>query len=186
MRRKICTVLLVAFLLGGIILPSPSIGKPIQFTLCLEGEEEVIKDVEVYLEGDLVGKTDKNGCINCSGNTQDTSHSACINFTLKKEGYRDQSGGMMVLDDQALKILIYMPSEISPKTPELIPDPTPEFTPEPTVCPTVPPLPEGYKSPAQRLTELENATAEHEQRLTWLEEMVQKIRDFLITLGFKK
>ena len=108
--RKITAVGVVIILLGGLIMPVG--GKPIQFMLCLDGPEEYISNVEVFLEGEYIGRTDEEGCVNCIANTRDNSHSVGVNFTFKKEGYRNQSGGMMVYDEWAVRTLIVSPLEV--------------------------------------------------------------------------
>jgi len=179
MKKSIALLLLIVFV--GVIMSVSS--KPIQFTLCLDGPAGA--HVDVFVEGYYFGRTDETGCIECMALSRGDSHSAGINYTLKKVGYQDQRWSVMVFDDQPLRTINYQPSPIAPVTPE----PTPELIPEPTVSPTSLPVPTtlspGMKSSGQRLTDLENTTAEHEQRLTWLEQLVQKIAKFLAGLGFK-
>jgi len=98
-----------------------------------------------------------------------------MNFTVKKEGYPDFSGGLIARDDRPIRRLTYDFAPLSVSKP-----------------PVNPPQPSSTAILQNRTAELRNETAilqnrteEYEQRLTWLEEMVQKIIGFLRSLGFK-
>ena len=139
------------------------------FTIYLEYPEDGA-NASFYLEGKLVGKADENGKV--VFNIDDLELGKKYNVTIKKEGYRDKiievyNAGC----DNGIRSA-YSNYRIQPE-PTVTPEPTPEL------FPTAPPLPEGHKSTKERLQELENTTAEHETRITWLEGKIKAILDWI-------
>jgi len=179
--KGIVVILVCLLLVGGLMMPVEA--KTIKFSIQLEPEEETsnITNVSVYLEGNLIGVTDNNGLIRHEFEINDTKDKMAIKqtFSLKKEGFRSVNGTLFIDDNRLFNISFGVPI----LTFEPTPTPTPEPTHEP--MPTVPPTPEGFKSQSQQIEELQNQTADHEERIGWLETIMQKILGFLRTLGFK-
>ena len=171
----ICLLLLLQMLEGGMAMRNHP-EETYNFTIQLEKKADSA-NASVYFEGEYQGKTDKNGffVFDTSGLESDKLY----NLTFKKEGFRD------------CNITVYRGEHgvlCSFSAWKIRPTPTP---PSPT--------PDGYKTHTQRIEELENKasttenqtatleniTEEQETRLTALEILVQKIKTFLETLGFK-
>jgi len=146
--------------------------KTMNFSIQLEQEKEGsdITNVSVYLEGKHIGTTDENGLIRHEIEIEDTKYEIPVKqtYSLKKEGFEDRDGILFVEDNRTFKMSFGVPIPVT------------------TPLPTVKPLPPDYQSPEQRIEELENTTQEQETRLTALETLIQKITEFLKTLGFKE
>lgn len=142
------------------------------FSLQLREDEEYcpeggcISDVEVFLEGAFIGKTNETGFFTYEISPSKERIFIERDITLKKEGFREEHVKISETGDLGF-YFFGMP------LPTLTSTPTP--TPEPTVAPTAPPLPEGYKTPEERLQELENATAEHETKIAENRSLIDKI-----------
>jgi len=176
MKRIVVAIGICLLLLGGVIMPIQ--GKTIEFTIQMRYIEHGA-NVSIFMDDDYIGQTDENGQLRCTTETKGDMRGISHTFLLQKEGYMDESYRAVCEDGKILNFSFN--NIIKESTP--IPEPIPESTPVP--MPTVPPTPEGHKSQHQQIEELQNQTAEHEQRLSWLEGMIQKITEFLRTLGFK-
>jgi len=170
----ICLLLLIPLGVATVVLPEVDYN----FTIKLERKENGA-NVSAYFEGEYIGKTDENGVF--VYNTEHLELHKRYNLTFKKEGFRDCDVIIYKCNQGGLNVGYSMW--------KIRPTPTP---------PT--PTPDGYKTHTQRIEELENktteienqtatlenTTADHEERLTVLEKLIQKIKDFLKTLGFKE
>jgi len=170
----ICLLLLIPLGVATVVLPEVDYNFTIQLTKTEDGA-----NVSAYFEGEYIGKTDKNGFF--VYNTEELELHKRYNLTFKKEGFRDCNVIIYKCNQGGLDVGYSMW--------KIRPTPTP---------PT--PRPEDYKTQAERITELENQTTEienqtiaienttqeQETRLTALETLIQKITEFLKTLGFKE
>ena len=155
--KRIMVIGICLLLIGGLIMPVCAHN----FTIQIE-PSEVRKNVSLYFSGKFIGKTDETGFFKFSIDSLKPHKK--YNLTLKKEGYEDKivkvyNAGC---DNGIITIL-------QPIMPELTP----------TITPTAAPLTEGYKTSKQRITELENITAEHETRIIWLEGKIKVILDWV-------
>lgn len=185
--KKIIVIGICLVLIGGLIMPAQAYN----FTIYLD-EPKDGTNASFYLEGKLVGKADKNGkCVFCIDHLE--RHKK-YNVTVKKEGFRD-----MIIEvynagcDNGVRCAYsnYYNAGI-PRCDSGVRNgarcsfchegyhiqPTPEPTHGPVTpvpAPTVTPLPEGYKSPEQRISELENITAGQEQKIAENRSLIDKI-----------
>ena len=181
--KKILVICFCLLLMGGLIMPAQAHN----FTIYLDSDSGDGANASFYLKGKFVGKTDENEKV--VFNIDDLEPGKKYNVTIKKEGFRDKilenqvyKGGDNAIRCSYSDYRIIPLSEMSPFTHEMPHESTPEPTHGPVTpvpAPTVTPLPEGYKSPEQRISELENATAEHETKISWLEGKVKGILSWI-------
>jgi len=170
----ICLLLLIPLGVATVVLPEGDYNFTIKLT-----KKEDSANVSAYFEGKDIGKTDENGIF--VFDTEQLESHKLYNITFKKEGFRDCNISVYKSFNNRI--------DGSFSYYKIRPTPTP---------PT--PRPEDYKTQEERITELENKTTEienqtiaventtqeQETRLTVLEKIIQKITEFLKTLGFKE
>lgn len=173
--KEIIVVGVCLLLIGGLIMPAQANN----FSLQLREDEEYcpeggcISDVEVFLEGTFIGKTNETGFFTYEISPSKERIFIERDITLKKEGFREEHVKISETGDLGFYFFG-------------MPLPTPKLTSIPTPAPTAPPLSEGYKTPEQRITELEqqlnttNTTIqEYETRISWLEGKVNGILNWI-------
>ena len=177
--KKILVICFCLLLMGGLILPSQAHN----FTIYLDSDSGDGANASFYLKGKFVGKTDENEKV--IFNIDDLEPGKKYNVTIKKEGFRDKILENQIYNagDNAIRCAydcrIIPLSEMSPFTHEMPHNLTPEPTPE--ILATAAPFPEEHKSQKQRITDLENTTAEQETKISELEKQITTILNWIKT-----
>lgn len=172
--RKILVIGLILLLIGGLIMPAQAHS----FTIHL-GKDGV--NASFYMDGGVIGKANKSGKVVL--NTSSLEEGKMYNVTVKKEGFIDmilvnqiyKAGGDINLHCAYSGYRIISPSEMSDFTHEMPHEPTPEPTPESILAAE----PADHKSQKQRITDLENTTAEQETKITGLEKQITTILNWI-------
>ena len=174
--RKILVIGLILLLIGGLIMPAQAHS----FTIHL-GKDGA--NASFYMGGNAIGKADKNGKVILD--TSSLEEGKMYNVTVKKEGYIDKvlvnqiykAGGNINLHCAYSGYRIIPLSEMSDFTHEIPHEPTsePTLVPEPLLVPE----PTNHKSQKQRITDLENTTAEQETKITGLEKQITTILNWI-------
>lgn len=152
--KKTIVMGICLLLIGGLIMPAQAHNFTIQIS------PPVGKNVSVYDDnGKFIGKTNETGFfIFC---LDDLELGEERYLTLKKGGYEDMT--VKIYNAGCNNGIFGGMQKIKPKpTPE-----PPEVTPIPTI------------SQEQRISELENATTEYETRISWLENKVNGILNWV-------
>ena len=162
--KKIIVVGLCLLLIGGLIMPAQAYNFTIQIN------PPIGENVSIYDSNEkLIGKTNETGIFTFCLDDLELGEKRYL--TLKKEGYEDtpikiyNAGCDNGIFGTLLKVL---PKTIPVKS-------TPE------ILATAAPFPEEHKSQKQRITDLENTTAEQETKISELEKQITTILNWIKT-----